>query len=322
MNYVSSLVSIIVPVYNVEKYLCECLDSILAQTYKHIEVILINDGSGDKSGDIMNRYAKKDKRVRVVHKQNEGVSKTKNLGIKLATGEYITFIDADDYIREDFIKNLMHDAKKYDTRIVTTATDILPIEKDSLENVEECSRCEAIERMFYGTLERSDNGMQLFDRELLVENSISFDAKKKVGEDFDFFIQALMHCDKVIVDYRRMYYYRPNPTSTMSQGVNEGLMKAVDNFFEIGERLIREYPCIQKAVEAKKFSDSVALMIRSYPVRDKWLGDYRRLKQNIKSLKRQVLFDGKARRKVRVAALVYFILGNRIGTILLRRIKK
>lgn len=322
MNNVSSLVSVVVPVYNVEKYLCECLDSILAQTYKHVEVILINDGSCDKSGDIMNRYAKKDKRVRVVHKKNEGVSETKNLGIKLATGEYITFIDADDYIREDFIKNLMHDAKKYDTRIVTTATDILPIEKDSLESVEECSSYEAIERMFYGTLERSDNGMQLFDRELLVKNNISFDAKKKVGEDFDFFIQALMHCDKIIVDYRRMYYYRPNPTSTMNQGVNEGLMKAVDNFFEIGERLIKEYPRIQKAVETKKFSDSVALMMRSYPVRNEWLSDYKRLEQNIKSLKRQVLFDRKARRKVRVAALIYFILGNRIGTILLRRIKK
>lgn len=322
MNHKNPLVSVVVPVYNVEKYLCECLNSILAQTYKHIEVILIDDGSGDKSGDIVDQYAKIDKRIIVIRKQNEGASKTKNLGIKLSTGKYITFIDADDYIREDFIKNLVRDAEEHSARIVTTATDILPIEEDSLENVEECNRYETVERMFYGTLEKSNNGMQLFDRELLAENNISFDVKKKVGEDFDFFIQALIHCDKVIVDYRKMYYYRLNPTSTMNQKVNEGLMRAADNFFEIGEKLVRKYPQLQKAVEAKKFSDSVALIMRSYLVRNKWRDDYKRLEQNVKNLKWQVLFDGKARKKVRVAALIYCIFGNHISTILLRRIKK
>ena len=316
-----NLVSVIVPIYNTEKYLRECLNSILVQSYCHLEIILINDGSLDNSGVIADEYARMDARVKVIQKQNEGASITKNLGIANATGKYITFIDADDFIRTDFIENLLNDMTKYQVA-VTTTTKMCPIDKENSENVEVYSQGETLEKMFYGTLEKSQNGVQMFERQLLIDNTILFDPKKKVGEDFDFFVQAIMRCDWVAVDYRKMYYYRPNPNSTMNQSINKGLMRAVDNFSYIGEELIEKYPTLRQAVDAKKFSDSVSLSMRGYHVRSEWQDDFIKLELNIESLKWRVLRDSKVIRRVRAAALVYCMLGYRIGTIMLRRIKK
>lgn len=101
------LVTIIVPVYNVEKYLKKCVDSILNQTYKNIEVILIDDGSSasDKSPIICDEYAKKDKRIKVIHKINGGLSSARNAGLDIAKGDYIYFVDSDDWIDKDTIKD-------------------------------------------------------------------------------------------------------------------------------------------------------------------------------------------------------------------------
>ncbi len=100
------LISVIVPVYNVEKYLRPCVDSILAQTYQNLEIILINDGSTDKSGQICDEYATKDKRVRVIHQANQGVSVARNAGLEGAQGQYIGFVDGDDYIDPDMYQYL------------------------------------------------------------------------------------------------------------------------------------------------------------------------------------------------------------------------
>ena len=99
-------ISIIVPVYNVEQYLQSCIDSIITQTYTDWELLLVDDGSPDRSGEICDEYAKKDNRIRVFHKRNGGVSSARNLGLDKAQGEWVTFIDADDYILSDFIKGL------------------------------------------------------------------------------------------------------------------------------------------------------------------------------------------------------------------------
>ena len=101
------LVSVIVPIYKVEKYLRQCVDSILAQTYTNLEVILVDDGSPDDCGAICDEYAAKDERVRVIHKENGGLSDARNVGLDAATGEYIAFVDSDDYLACDYIAELM-----------------------------------------------------------------------------------------------------------------------------------------------------------------------------------------------------------------------
>lgn len=106
-------VSIIIPVYNAEKHISKCIESLTNQTYKEIQIILINDGSTDKSGQICEAYAEKDNRIIVIHKENGGVSSARNIGLENSTGYYIMFVDSDDWIEEDAIKRLMQVQNKY-----------------------------------------------------------------------------------------------------------------------------------------------------------------------------------------------------------------
>lgn len=114
------IVTIIVPVYNVDKYLKRCIDSILCQTFCDWKLLLIDDGSTDKSASICDEYVKLDTRIKVVHKKNEGVSTARNLGIKLAKGKYITFIDSDDWIEKDFLEIIVSEKEKMNVPILVT----------------------------------------------------------------------------------------------------------------------------------------------------------------------------------------------------------
>lgn len=111
------LISIVVPIYNVEQYLRKCIDSILDQSYKNLEIILVDDGSPDSSGKICDEYAKEDIRVRVIHQDNTGLSGARNAGLEIANGKYISFIDSDDWIDSKFIETLYHDMKENNAQI-------------------------------------------------------------------------------------------------------------------------------------------------------------------------------------------------------------
>ena len=127
-------VSIIVPVYNVEKYLEKCLDSIVKQTYENIEIILVDDGSTDKSGTILDQYAEMDNRISVIHKKNEGVSTARNTGIEAARGEYICFADADDYLMPDYVEYLLTLAVDKNADIAMTVDMFTTFHPDQIEN--------------------------------------------------------------------------------------------------------------------------------------------------------------------------------------------
>ncbi|MEE0898037.1 MAG: glycosyltransferase [Acutalibacteraceae bacterium] len=117
MNENMPLISIIVPVYNVEKYLERCVGSIISQTYENLEIILVNDGSPDKSGEICDTFAKIDSRIEVYHKENGGLSDARNFGVEHSSGEYVAFIDSDDYIAPNYIEYLLSLIKKYNADI-------------------------------------------------------------------------------------------------------------------------------------------------------------------------------------------------------------
>ena len=117
-NKEENLVSVIIPVYNVEKYLPKCLDSVINQTYKNLEIILVDDGSPDNSGKICDEYAEKDSRIKVIHKENGGVSSARNVGIKQAKGQYLLFVDSDDYIKDGYFDAVRGAALKYQCDII------------------------------------------------------------------------------------------------------------------------------------------------------------------------------------------------------------
>lgn len=111
------LISIIVPIYNQEKYLCECVESLIVQSYKNIEIILVDDGSTDHSGMICDNYSKKDKRIKVIHQKNGGLSCARNIGIEYCRGKYIVFVDSDDYVEKKYISSLYFALKENDVQI-------------------------------------------------------------------------------------------------------------------------------------------------------------------------------------------------------------
>ena len=218
------LVSIIVPVYNVEQYLEKSLDSIIKQTYKNLEIILINDGSTDKSLSILKKYEKKDKRVKVINKKNGGVSSARNKGLDICCGKYITFVDADDYVAVDYIETLYKKIKEYDVDIVfSNAIDVQENgkkryckknNKDILLNSEgifkEILKEEIITCVCWGNLYKAD-----------LIKSICFDIKMHIAEDFKFLIEVIKCSNKSLVIPEKKYYYVVRNTSATKQGFNE-----------------------------------------------------------------------------------------------------
>ena len=171
------LISVIVPVYNVEKYLRRCIDSIINQTYKNLEIILVDDGSTDRSGKICDEYAALDKRVKVIHKENSGQAGAINLALDCANGEYIGFSDPDDYINKNFYKNLYILAEKYNTDI-TECSMVKVKEEDDVQKV------------YIEEFEVQEN-----------ENVEFFDGiggiRKLFGEDFAEYLETIVKVNKI-----------------------------------------------------------------------------------------------------------------------------
>ena len=111
------LISVIIPIYNVETFLPSCIESVINQTYENLEIILIDDGSTDKSGKICDKYSENDSRITVIHKDNEGVAEARNTGIENMSGEYFCFVDGDDYVDNEYISEMYSLTKEYDADI-------------------------------------------------------------------------------------------------------------------------------------------------------------------------------------------------------------
>lgn len=314
----NSLVSIVIPVYNTQKYLSECLDSIINQSYKNLEIIVINDGSTDNSQNIIDEYVKKDKRIISIYQNNSGVSAARNSGLDNSSGDYVCFVDSDDFIRKDFIENLINVMSKYNADVTTTKSNLDDV---NIENVEVLDADKALVRMYYGKLEKSDNGVQMFSLKLLKENNITFDEDKKVCEDFDFFAKALIVSNKIAVDYRSMYYYRPNPDSVMHKALNINNFKAINNKIEAGLTLVDRCPGLKSAIENSIFCDSVSLAVRGYSELNKWQKQFKQIWYNLRRYKWLALMNKNTNFKFRMSALLYCIFGNKLSTIILRSIK-
>ncbi len=189
------LVSIVVPVYNAEPYLRRCLDSLCGQTYHNIEIILIDDGSVDGSGGICDEYAQTDPRIRAIHKQNEGVSAARNDGIVHAGGEYLIFVDSDDYVHRELVELYMKAVEEDAVVVCDITSDDSACEKSWLDgwmaNVEEA----AFERFIYFYSDNYVNSPvnKLFRMDIIKRYGIRFPKDKSLGEDLLFNLDYFRH---------------------------------------------------------------------------------------------------------------------------------
>lgn len=181
------MISIIVPVYNAEKYLHRCIDSILAQSYTDFELLLIDDGSPDNSGAICDEYASKDTRIRVFHKKNGGVSSARNVGLDNAKGDWVTFIDSDDWIETDY---LMKMAVFLDVDMVVCSVNLTNGCLLVMEDIV-CTPVTFLENYIDSPMVRAPWGA-LLNRNLINENKIRFDSQIRYGEDLIFNMQYLL----------------------------------------------------------------------------------------------------------------------------------
>lgn len=208
-------VSIIVPVYNSEKYLSKCLDTLIHQTLQEIEIICINDGSKDNSLKILKDYATKDNRIKIISKENEGLSAARNDGLKIASGEYIGYIDSDDWVDLDFYEKLYNAAQKYQSEtacasIVRVGKDI---EKYKLKYEKENFITENEDKLKTAGIPSSSYVWnKIYKRKNLIETGIEF-IKGKAYEDIPWSIQVIYYLKGLVTVPDCKYYYRRTPGS-------------------------------------------------------------------------------------------------------------
>ena len=232
------LISVIVPVYNVDNYLRKCIDSLIVQTLKDIEIILVNDGSTDKSIDICEEYKLKDNRIKVIHKENGGLSDARNKGIDIAKGKYISFVDSDDWINPQMLEKLYILASKYEADIVQgdyiKAYDEDIIVNNMSENIIKYNAEQILDELYSGNYTKNIVVWnKIYKRELF--NDIRF-PKGKLHED-EFTTYKILHKANLIIDSNiPIYYYRQREGSIMNSDFN---IKRLDLLEALKER--KEY---------------------------------------------------------------------------------
>lgn len=245
MDNSKPLISIIVPVYNVEDYLPECIDSILAQTYKNLEIILVNDGSTDNSGKICDEYAQKDSRIKVIHKENSGVSSTRNMGIEAASGEYIGFVDSDDTVDSDMYTIMYDAAFKTNSDISVckfirfSASAHAAPDKHNYEDTfvtmtnTEAIACVLVSRPFSGSI--CD---KLFKAEII--KNARLDTRLHVAEDFLFTVTAMAKSKRATFVPIMLYNYRVRKTSVSHEVYSPKKLESFEARVA-AEKILREH---------------------------------------------------------------------------------
>lgn len=238
----NSLISIVVPVYNVEKYLDKCIDSLVNQTYENLEIILIDDGSKDNSAKICDNWKDKDNRIKVVHKKNGGLSEARNVGIDYAEGDYIAFIDSDDWVDKNFIKYLYEQLKKYNADIAASA--IIKTYKDyneiQLINREKIifTNGEALDTLLSGRDFCAVAWNKLYKKNVI--GNIRFPIGK-IHEDEFFSYKVIANANTLVLVPEAIYYYRQRSGSIM-QKWSIAHLDALEAFEERMDFMHKYYP--------------------------------------------------------------------------------
>lgn len=305
----NSKISIIIPIYNVEKYLKKCLDSVVKQTYTNLEIILVNDGSTDNSKSIAEKYVKNDERVILINKENGGLSDARNYGIERATGKYITFIDSDDEITEDYVEYLMNLIKKYNTDISIASYRLVCKNKsfDYGKNYKEekITGKECLKRMLL------DEGFTVSAWAKMYKADLFDNVKYPVGkiyEDNGTTYKLIMQCKEIAYGPKAIYMYYKRNGSITSGKFNDLKYSILEFSDEMGEKVLEKYPDLISEVERKKIESRFCVLRQM----DKHLNIEQKKKQKeiivyLKSKVKQIVFNScfDKREKIAIISLCF-----------------
>lgn len=235
-------ISVIVPVYNVEKYLNRCVDSILNQTFEDFELILVNDGSPDNCGNICDEYAQKDNRVKVIHKKNGGVSSARNAGIDTAQGEYIMFVDSDDWINENML-NDMYNMPDSDMKV----SSIRMIGKDNSTEYIIDTKMYTQEDLLIGFFSEAfpiicfcGPCCKLYKKDIIFNNAVRFNEDMSLGEDTYFNLNYIKHCKSIYTSEQIYYYYMRENSGSLFTKFRLNMYYDIRKVFDLKVKMANE----------------------------------------------------------------------------------
>lgn len=304
----TDLVSIIVPVYNVEHYISRCVDSLLNQTYRNIEIILVDDGSTDSSSLICDQYAKKDQRIQVFHKKNGGLSDARNVGITYSKGDFITFVDSDDFVTKDYIEYMYRLLQENHADISIVSNKKVWNENEKIEctkfKKEIFDNIEAMEDMFYQKHIENSAWAKLYRRELFEE--IEF-PKGKLYEDLGTTYKVFFKSRIIVWCNQQKYYYFQRNNSIMSRTFSTENRDRIDISKEIVDFTRVNAPSILDAAISRFFISNIQLL-REIPLSEiQYQSLFLEICQNIKCCRKKILFDKKAKMINRLIAFCTYM---------------
>ncbi len=304
------MISVIVPVYNMKEYLARCVDSILGQTYRDFELILVDDGSTDISPALCDEYAANDSRVRVIHKENGGLSAARNTGVNIASGHYVIFIDSDDWVREDTLELLLAAAERHDAevsigRFRMVETSNVPDGEPLRQVVNKCvSGEEALRDILYGRLYGTTACGFLVKTDLA--RKYPFPVGRYHEDDFTTF-RYYLSSNTIAVTDTDLYYYFQRGGSIMhceKSDVLSDQLDAADHILAVCEKAGTE---VAKAASARRFS-SYCQVLMDHPNLQKTEPIlYARLLAGLKEEAQGVLKDSMAGKRMRLYAFCHLI---------------
>lgn len=235
------LISVIVPIYKVEEYLDKCVDSIVNQTYTNLEIILVNDGSPDNCPKMCDEWSKKDSRIKVIHKENGGVSSARNKGLEIATGEWISFIDSDDWVEKDYIYELYNAATSNNAQISLCSYN--RVVGNKIEQIMHKARVVSGNEYLISTLNPQTGfgfcHMKLYSASCIKD--IKFNTSLKIGEDALYNEQVSKNINRAIIINKCLYNYRINSNSVVKRFDKDYVNKFLDSMILNKEYILNNY---------------------------------------------------------------------------------
>lgn len=322
----TKLVSVIVPMYNVEKYIESCVNSIINQTYQNLEVLLIDDGSPDGSGCIADRLSCVDHRIKVVHTENKGVSQARNLGISTSSGDYLVFVDGDDCLEPDFVEYMMGLAMQSGAEFVMSKNcNLFPgyinnnVRLDSFECWPPAKA--SAELLYPGKIEIGCWN-KLFSREFIEKNKIIFPNKYYMGEGLHFIVSAAQKARFVCVGERSVYNYRKDNQQSATTVVNiPKYINALAAIDDISNGIILKSDILDLAVMYHKYM-TMYIALHTIYITDN-ADDYSDEVECYKRYLRKYLYkflNGEFATSVKIKA-VMFAINPKLACRILRKVK-
>lgn len=299
------LVSVILPVYGVEKYLSQCLETVCGQTYQNLEIIVVDDESPDKCGEIADEFAQKDSRIKVLHIKNRGAAGARNVGLDVCTGDYVMFVDSDDWLELNAVETLMAIIQKNDCEIVQCQYTDEYVEKSVCHTYQEreglCSSSQFIEDM----IEKWEYIViwnKLYKREVM--QGIRFVEGRCIDDEF-YTYKVIMNAKKIALIPDYLYHYRLRKSGAMgnSQKEKQRLKDQVDFVTQRYEPLCQAFPKLKVKLLTHMAEVLMSVMRNGAEYQD----SYGYAKKQLKKYAMGIVFGGNIRRDIKKSVVAYLL---------------